>query len=92
MALETFDDAHAQYLANVGYDVSGSAAEARLFIAAVRAMLAFPERAKQGRGTEVQVNVRALENQLTKACGWLARHPGSGSSAPRFASFRHSRS
>ena len=77
MALTTATAARTQYLANLTYDVEGSASKCLLFIEAARALLVLtPKHAKTGRNAEIDFDVGQIQIELTKAQRWYASRGG----------------
>jgi hypothetical protein len=89
----TLADAKAQYLGNLSYSSTNSAAKCRLFIEAAEALLMLmPTKTARGRnGMQVEMNVDNIRLRLEKAERWLATS-GSAGGAVVHANFNDFRS
>jgi hypothetical protein len=70
MAIASLDDARTQYLANVEYTTSTTAA--RAFIAACRALLLLLPSRGRIAGVDAEFRVESVAQQLAQAETWLA--------------------
>ena len=71
----TLTDAWAQYADNLSYDDgAGSVAQARLFRAACRWLLANLPRQSSGQSTSVQMSPELIAKELERATTWIDSH------------------
>lgn len=89
----TLTEIKAAYLDNASYQEDADLAKARAFITACRMLLLkLPQRAAQGDGVEVQLDVRMIQTEMNATKRWIANSAaGSIGGGVRVASFQNLR-
>lgn len=85
-----YDDLVDAYETNCTYDLNGSLAECKLFIAAVRKLLLFPEQSERD-GERMRYSTERLKEELAKAEQWYAANKPSPAVGAVLASFERFR-
>lgn len=83
----TQDDIVAAYLDNLGYDVDGSASQARVFIKACRALLVMHPSQWSETSTQMTFDPQLWKSQLDSALAWLAQNTEAASGSVRHLAF-----
>ena len=88
----TIAEITAAYLDNASYEEDDDASKARAFVTACRLLLLMLPSRSRGGGSEVELDLVRIENQMQAAQSFLAVHPdgaaaGSGGGLVRYSDF-----